>query len=151
MKKAALLLIGVGLAFEVLFLLTGAGEAKPPPSDLGLASWAGSPWLALVGGLTFLGGVLCLGVRLEALLVFSLGTGLGFSGAVGVGVARSWDHSVLATLALGGGSQVLIALFLSLFLAGRLDVSRSISLPCAGLAFLLCLCYLVVFVLGGQP
>lgn len=158
MGKLVGFLLGLAaLAAEALFVLTGAGVARPGPLSAPLGLYAGSPLLALGGAALLLLGVALLArggperpfaIR-EALLVFSVAGAAAFTVAALLGVNRAWSPETLAALALGGVGQSLVAVGLSVRVAMLHEKRKLLFIPGALGAAIVGLLQLVLATLGG--
>lgn len=151
-KVAAVLVVVLALAAEVLFLLTRAGHplADPTPLASALGPLAGSPALAGIGALLF-----ALGVALaarptepggtfahrEAAFAVSAAVAWGFTVAALVGVERGWSAPTLAVLGGGAAVETAVALGFAVrlgFVAGRRKLIFVPALVCTIAVALLC-------------
>jgi hypothetical protein len=155
----AALMAFAGLALGGLFLLTGAGAPPPAATPLSapLGPLAGSPLLALGGGLLYLLGTLLAGrggaerpyaVR-EVALVLAAGGAAALTAALVVGVARKWTGETLAALAIGALGEALVAVVLSVRVAMLPDKRKLLFVPGFLLTAVVAIVHLVVLTLGA--
>jgi hypothetical protein len=130
----AALLILIGLLAEAAWFLSGTGR----PLATSLGPLAGSPWLAVGGALPLLVGLLLAGrgrepgapyATREVVLLIACAAGAGLTGALLVGVARTWAWPTLAALALGAWGESLLAVGLSVRLAVAEEKRRALFVP----------------------
>ena len=157
-KAFAILMFLVAFGLEYAFFATGAGGPVPENEvSLALGGFAGSGWLAAGGGLVFLFGLLLFVMPAEGrpyptrdvVLVLSVAGCVALTVALWLGVARGLPRASLATLALGGTAQALLAFSLAIRGAVAAEKYKPVFIPGTIGAVLCTIFYLLLFVLGS--